>query len=72
MRNPWLTKNPLMSMWLSAFNTTTNAARRRVTAEANRQAAAMIGEGTRQALRFWSGGSMATPPARPRKRKRAR
>lgn len=72
MTNPWLKKNPMMSVWLSAFNTTANAARGRVAAEANRQAAAMFSEATSQALRFWSGGLMAPPPARPRKRKRAR
>ena len=69
MRNPWLKKNPWLSMWLSAVNSTTGAARGRVTAEANRQAAAMIAEATGQVLRFWTGG---LAPPRPRKRKKSR
>ena len=40
MSNPWLKKNPFMSMWLSSANAVAGAARGRVTAELNRQAKA--------------------------------
>ena len=55
MTNPWLKKNPFMSMWLSGANTVVNSARGRATAEGKRQAAAMMAEGSRQMVRFWTG-----------------
>jgi hypothetical protein len=69
MRNPWMKKNPLMSMWLSGANAVVGSARSRVTAESKRQAAAMLAEGTKQMVRFWIGGPMA---AAPRKKKKSR
>lgn len=70
MKNPWLARNPMLSLWLSACNASAGAARGRMTAEANRQGAAMLAEAARQTLRFWTGGLAA--PARPAKRKRSR
>jgi hypothetical protein len=55
MKNPWLKKNPFMSMWLSGANTVLNSARGRATAEAKRQAAGMMAEGNRQMVRLWTG-----------------
>jgi hypothetical protein len=69
MRNPWLKKNPMMSMWLSGANAVMGSARSRATAEAKRQATAIMAEGTKQMVRFWTAGSMA--PA-PRKKKKSR
>jgi hypothetical protein len=69
MRNPWLKKNPLMSLWLSGANAIVGSARGRSTAEAKRQTAAIMAEGTKQMVRFWTGGLIA--PA-PRKKKRSR
>jgi hypothetical protein len=69
MRNPWIKKNPLMSMWLSGANAAAGSARSRITAESKRQAAAIMAEGTKQMVRFWIGGWM--DPA-PRKKKRSR
>ena len=37
MSNPWLKKNPFLSMWLSGANAVAGAARVRATAELNRQ-----------------------------------
>ena len=68
MRNPWMKKNPLMSMWLSGANAAAGAARSRITAESKRQAAAIMAEGTKQMVRFWTGGWI--DPA-PRKKKRS-
>jgi hypothetical protein len=65
MRNPWLRKNPWMSMWLSGANVVFNTAR----AHAHRNAAKMMSEGVEQALRAWSA---ALAPPRTPKRKRSR
>ncbi len=37
MSNPWLKKNPFLSLWLSGANAIAGAARGRATAEVNRQ-----------------------------------
>lgn len=37
MKNPWLKKNPMLSMWLSGANAVAGAARSRVTAEGKRR-----------------------------------
>ena len=55
MKNPWLKKNPFMSMWLSGANTALNSARGRATAEGKRHAAGMMAEGSRQMVGFWTG-----------------
>ena len=52
MRNPWIKKNPLMSMWLSGANAVFGAARGRATAEAKRQATTMVSEMTKAAFNF--------------------
>ena len=56
--NPWVKKNPFMSMWLSAANKTANSARGQATSAAKRQVAATQAEATRQILDFWSGKPM--------------
>ena len=69
MRNPWLKKNPLMSIWLSGANAVAGAARSRATAEGKRQAANMIAEDAKQMVRFWSGAAANPPPRRRKKSK---
>jgi hypothetical protein len=69
MRNPWIKKNPLMSMWLSGANAVMGSARSRATAQAHRQAAAMMAEGTKQMVRFWTAG-LTTPASRKKKKSR--
>ena len=68
MRNPWTKKNPLLSMWLSGANAIAGSARSRVTAEAKRQAATMMTNGTKQIVSFWS--SALKVPVSPRRKKR--
>ncbi len=50
MSNPWLKKNPFLSLWLSGANKVAGTARGQLTAEMNRQtravAAAMVKEMT--------------------------
>jgi hypothetical protein len=48
MKNPWL------SMWLSAANAWSGAARGFWTAEMHRQQTAMMNEMMRQSMAFWS------------------
>lgn len=55
MRNPWTTKNPAMSMWLSAANRVAGSARGQATAAAKRQVAATQAEVARHIMDFWSG-----------------
>jgi hypothetical protein len=69
MRNPWIKKNPLMSMWMSGGNAVLGSARSRALAEGKRQAATIISDGAKQMVRFWSGALM---PAPRRKKKKSR
>lgn len=44
MRNPWLKKNPFLSMWLSSANAVAGSARGRATAAARRATVAFWAE----------------------------
>ena len=67
MRNPWTTKNPFMSMWLSSANKVLGSARGQATAAAKRQASTVQTEMGKQVIDFWSG-KTATSPSRKKKR----
>lgn len=56
MKNPWLKKNPFMSMWLSGANAMLGAARGQMTAEANRQMRAISRTAAQKTAEFWTGG----------------
>jgi hypothetical protein len=66
MRNPWTTKNPFMSIWLSSANKVMGSARGQATAAAKRQVASVQAEAAKQVIDFWSG---KTAPSPSRKRK---
>jgi hypothetical protein len=66
MRNPWTTKNPFMSLWLSAANRVAGSARGQAAAAVKRQTAAVQAEAAKQMADFWS------PPAVARKKKKVR
>ncbi len=66
MPNPWLKKNPFMSMWLSAAHRMAGSLRGQATA----QAKAAITEATKENIKLWSAAS--TPPARKKKPTRKR
>lgn len=72
MKNPWLKKNPLMSMWLSGANKVAGAARGKAAAavkrEATRASKDAVAEGTKQVLDFW-GEALGTAKPKPRKRR---
>ena len=58
MSNPWLKKNPFMSMWLSGANSVANAARGKIAAEAKRQSTTAMSKATNDMFNLWTG---ATP-----------
>lgn len=68
MSNPWLKKNPFMSMWLSAANTVAGKARGQVAAAAKRQSHAAITQATQDAMSFWTGALVAQPAPRSRRK----
>ncbi|MEY4563501.1 MAG: hypothetical protein RLZZ618_2778 [Pseudomonadota bacterium] len=77
MRNPWTTKNPFMSAWLSAANQATNSARGAIAAESKRQTKTAVSDisqaATKAVLDFWSGGLAASRPvAEPKRKPRAK
>lgn len=66
MKNPWLKKNPMLSMWLSGANAVAGAARGRAVAEGRRQAATATTAMTKAATNAWI--AALTPPKPARKR----
>ena len=54
MKNPWVKKNPYLSMWLSGANAVAGAARSRATAEVRRQTATLMTQSNRQMVELWS------------------
>jgi hypothetical protein len=76
MTNPWLKKNPFMSLWLSGANTVAGSMRghaaaqaKRQAATAKRQAAATMTHATKDILNLWTG---ALAPSASVKRKKKR
>ncbi len=53
MSNPWMKKNPFMSLWLSGANTVANRARGHASAAAKRQGAALAKGAVRVWTRAW-------------------
>jgi hypothetical protein len=54
MSNPWLKKNPWLSMWMSGANAVMGSARGRATAEARRHAVAMSTQAVKETTRLWT------------------
>ena len=69
MSNPWLKKNPFMSMWLSGANSVANSARGRVAAEVKRQSTTAVNKAVSDMFGIWTKAMTATPATK-RKRKR--
>lgn len=67
MSNPWLKKNPFMSVWLSAANRVAGSLRGQATAQARRQVNAAVAEATRENRKLRS---EALKPAAPKARRR--
>lgn len=75
MSNPWLKKNPLMSMWLSGANKVMGSARGQATAavkrEASKAGAAVTAAAVQQITEFWTN-TLTKPPVAARKRRTPR
>lgn len=77
MTNPWLKKNPFMSLWLSGANTVAGSMRghaaaqaKRQAATAKRQAAAAMNHATSDILNLWTGALAPSAPAKRKKKRR--
>ncbi len=68
MKNPWLKKNPFMSMWLSGANSIAGSARGRAIAASKRQASTMMTRGANEVVRFWTGALTAPTPKKKKRR----
>jgi hypothetical protein len=63
MANPWMKKNPFLSLWLSGANALGGKARVAGRAEASRQQTSAA----KQATRFWTNAWLA--PLKPKRRR---
>ena len=68
MANPWLKKNPFMSMWLSAANSVTGAARGRATAQVKRAGRTASTNLAKDMMDLWSSPLTAGTKKRAKKR----
>ena len=68
MSNPWLKKNPFMSMWLSTANRMAGSIRGQATAQVKRRVKAAATEATNENIKLWS--AAVTGPAAKKTRKR--
>ena len=64
MRNPFLTKNPFMSMWLSGANRVAGSMRGHAAAQAKRQSAAVVSKATKDVVDLWGSALSPWPPKR--------
>lgn len=58
--NPWLKKNPFMSVWLSSANRMAEPVRAQVAAQAKRQVNAVANAAVAEGVKFWT--EALTPP----------
>jgi hypothetical protein len=70
MSNPWLKKNPFMSMWLSGANSVAGSIRGHATAQAKRHAATAMTSATNDMLDLWTRAMTARSPTRTQKKRR--
>ena len=70
MSNPWLKKNPFMSIWLSTANRVAGSLRGRAIAQAKREVDAAVTKAVSENITPWS--DAATPPATKKRKGRKR
>ena len=69
MSNPWLKKNPFLSLWLSGANSVANTVRGKAASQAQRHAKATAAQATQNVVSFWTKAmGLPTKPARRKKR----
>ena len=69
MSNPWLKKNPFMSMWLSGAHSVANSARGQIAAEARRQTTTAINTAARDGFAAWADAMTGASAAKRKKRR---
>lgn len=70
MSNPFLKKNPFMSIWLSAANRAAGTLRGQAAAQAKRQISAAVTKATQDNLKALVGvAAPASPKAKPKRRR---
>lgn len=62
MSNPWMKKNPFMSLWLSGAHRVAGSARAEVAAAAKRQINRTLEQASDENLRRWFGTAVASRP----------
>jgi hypothetical protein len=67
--NPWLKKNPFMSLWLSGANAAAGSLRGQAMGQAKRQATAAMAQATKNVVDAWTVGLAPPAAAKTRKRK---
>jgi len=72
MTNPWLKKNPFMSLWLSGANTVANSMRGHAAAQVKRQATAATAKARRSILSLWTGALEPFPSVKRKRKKKSR
>ncbi|OGA81594.1 MAG: hypothetical protein A2711_04410 [Burkholderiales bacterium RIFCSPHIGHO2_01_FULL_63_240] len=70
MPQPWLKKNPFMSMWLSAANRAAGLWHGQASAQAKRHATAAVTDATTRAIQVWSDALKVSKAKSAAKRKR--
>ena len=70
MTNPWLKKNPYMSMWLSGANAVAGSMRGQAAAQAKRHTTATVTAATQEIFKLWSGALLQAPASSRRKSRR--
>jgi hypothetical protein len=69
MSNPWLKKNPFMSMWLSAANSAAGSARGRLAGQAKRATRSATTKAGNDLFSLWTAPLTAATKAKPRKKR---
>jgi len=69
MSNPWLKKNPFMSMWLSAFNSAAGSMRGHAIGHAKRQAKTATTNASKAIIDAWLGSTTPVPAKKKRRRR---
>jgi hypothetical protein len=69
MSNPWLKKNPFMSMWLSGANAVGGTLSSRAKGQVKRQAASAMTQASNDVVRAWTA-ALTGSAVKPRKGRR--
>jgi hypothetical protein len=69
MTNPWLKKNPFLSMWLSGANTVASSARGRIASEAKRQSTIAVNKAVSEMFTVWTDAMVGSRAPKRRKKR---